>query len=234
MSMPEPEVNEQEGTVVPANGEEAVEAVPKAMLSPQDALEKIRHGETLHDVRVEGLCFRGEFSLPVKMWNVVLIRPQFHGAVFQGEVVFNRCTLDRPSFHRKNEFTGNLVLSESTLVQAHLTGITGRLASEEHGDHAQAMHEYAYLKRAFGSLHRYDQEDWAYYRFKVNQRRCCHRSWWRPWTKLLQFLDWLLLDHGCGYCTNPFRAVRAALFIMLGFGLIYMAGIVAFSRKVIR
>jgi hypothetical protein len=117
-------------------------------------------------------------------------------------------------------------LGERILIRTEQ--LTGRLASEENGNHAQAMHEYAYLKRAFGSLHRYDQEDWAYYRFKVNQRRSGNRSWWRPWTRLLQFLDWLLLDHGCGYCTNPFRAVRAALFIILGFALIYMAGIEQF------
>ena len=47
----------------------------------------------------------------------------------------------------------------------------------------------------------------------------------RPWTKLSQFADWLLLDHGCGYCTNPFRAVRAALLIILVFAAIYAAGI---------
>src|SRR3712207_8038178 len=60
---------------------------------------------------------------------------------------------------------------------------------------SQAMHEYALLKRSSGTLHRFEQEDWAYYRFKVNQRRCCNRSWLRPWTKLAQLLDWLLLDH---------------------------------------
>jgi hypothetical protein len=360
MSIPESDVHELEATPSPADSEEVLEVLPRTVMSPQEVLERLRRGETVHNVRVERLRFHGEFPLPVKMWNVTLVRPQFDGAVFRSEVVFNRCTIDRPSFHRKTEFAGNLVLSESTLVKAHLTGLTvrgawycnrlcsegrllvsrsrfegkvsfweahfrgwvdfksceftgeadfrslhaeegfvltrsrfagdvlfrgaliakkfeatgsrfealldlskaklhdyvylegieqtpgqrfafanalgervlvrteqleGRLASEQKGDYAQAMHEYAFLKRAFGSLHRHDQEDWAYYRFKVNQRRCCNRSWLRPWTKLLQFLDWLLLDHGCGYCTNPFRAVRAAVLIMLGFGLIYAAGI---------
>jgi hypothetical protein len=103
--------------------------------------------------------------------------------------------------------------------------LEGRLASELTGDFGQAMHEYALLKRSFAALHRFDQEDWAYYRFKVSQRRCCGRSWLRPWTKLNQFLEWLLLDHGCGYCTNPYRAVRAGLVIMLLFGLLYAVGI---------
>ena len=33
------------------------------------------------------------------------------------------------------------------------------------------MQEYGLLKRVFEGLHRYEQEDWAFYRFKVNQRR---------------------------------------------------------------
>lgn len=363
MSMPEPIVTELEADAPATESEEVVEVRPKGVLSAAEALEKLRRGETLHDVRIDRLCFRGEFPLPIKLWNVVLVRPEFHGATFKGEVVFNRCTLDRPAFRGKIEFGHNLVLSESTLVQAHLTGITvrgawycnrlqsrgrllvsrsrfegkvsfwearfggwidfksceflqevdfrslhaeegfvltrsrfvaavlfrgatvskkleatgsrfetlldfskaklhdyvylegieqgenqrfaftnalgerilvrteqleGRLASEQAGDYAQAMSEYAFLKRSFGALHRHDQEDWAYYRFKVNQRRCCNRSWLRPWTKALQFLDWLLLDQGCGYCTNPYRAVRTAVAIILGFSLLYMIGIESF------
>ena len=82
----------------------------------------------------------------------------------------------------------------------------GRIASEEAGEHAQAMQEYGLLKRIFEGLHRYEHEDWAFYRFKVNQRRCKARSWRKPWSKLAHFADWLLLDLGCGYGTNPFRA----------------------------
>ncbi len=73
-------------------------------------------------------------------------------------------------------------------------------------------------------MHRYDQEDWAYYRFKVSQRRAAGRSWWRPWRRLFQFTEWLLLDQGCGYCTDPFRSVRTAAFIILAFAAVYVAG----------
>ena len=52
----------------------------------------------------------------------------------------------------------------------------GRLASEEKGDYESAMHEYAFLKRVYENLHRYEQEDWAFYRFKVNQRRSGRRA----------------------------------------------------------
>jgi hypothetical protein len=100
-----------------------------------------------------------------------------------------------------------------------------RLASELTGNHELAMREYALLKRCFAVLHRFDEEDWAYYRFKVNQRRSRPRSWSRPWTKVGQFFDWLLLDHGCGYGTNPYRAVRAAFLIIVLFGLIYAADV---------
>ena len=102
--------------------------------------------------------------------------------------------------------------------------VAGRLGSEEAGDHGRAAEEYGLLKRVFEGLQRYDAEDWAFYRFKVNQRRRVHRSWKKPWSKLGQFFDWLLLDHGCGYGTRPLRAVRASLAIMLAFGVIYTAG----------
>src|SRR5262249_17348587 len=100
-------------------------------------------------------------------------------------------------------------------IRVRTAQLVGRLRSEEQRDYDGAMHEYAFRKRAFESLHRFDQEDWAYYRFKVNQRRCCGRSWLRPWTKFFQFLDWLVLDVGCGYCTDPFRAVRTAALLIL-------------------
>ena len=105
------------------------------------------------------------------------------------------------------------------------TQLEGRIACEQKECYADAMQEYGVLKRSFQSLHRFDHEDWAFYRFKVNQRRAAPRSWWQPWTKVRQLCDWLFLDLGCGYGTNPYRAVRAALVIILGFALVYFAGI---------
>ncbi len=114
-------------------------------------------------------------------------------------------------------------LAERILIRPEQ--LAGRLASEQAGNHALAMQEYGLLKRVFESLHRYEHEDWAFYRFKVNQRKSKPRSWRHPLTKLTEFADWLFLDHGCGYGTNPLRAVRAALAIILVFALIYAAGI---------
>jgi SAM-dependent methyltransferase len=99
--------------------------------------------------------------------------------------------------------------------------LAGRLASEEEGRHADAMHEYGILKKSYQNLHRYDHEDWAFYRFKVNQRRAKPCSWLRPFGKLGRFCDWLFLDVGCGYGTHPGRAVRMALLIIVGFAVLY-------------
>lgn len=103
--------------------------------------------------------------------------------------------------------------------------LENRLASERQRDYVAAMREYGLLKSVFQSLHRFDEEDWALYHFKVNQRRARPRSWFRPWTKLAQFCEFLFLDLGCGYGTNPGRAVVTALLIMIAFAGIYAAGI---------
>jgi uncharacterized protein YjbI with pentapeptide repeats len=343
--------------------EAEVERVPRKPMAAAEALEKLRRGQTVQNVRIERLCFRGDFPQPVRLRNCTLVRPRFDGATFAAEVNLAGCTLERPICAGKNVFAGDLLLKGSTLAGVRLTGVTvqgafacddihtrgrfdvfgshfvgpvrfwsarfdgwanfkgcdfageadfrnvhaehgfvlrnctfhgpalfrgtsvtlkfeltgsrfeglldlskaklhdyvyleeivqgpnqqfafantvgehvlvqprqlvGRLASEEKGNHAQAMHEYAFLKRSYEALHRYEDEDWAFYRFKVNQRRSVPRSWARPWTRLLQACDWLLLDQGCGYCANPWRAVRTALIVMLGFGLLYMAGIEQF------
>lgn len=102
--------------------------------------------------------------------------------------------------------------------------IEGRLASENNGDHELAMREYGLLKAIFQTLHRFDEEDWAYYRFKVNQRKSKPRSWLKPWTKLAQICDLVFLDWGCGYGTNPGRAVASALLAMLFFAVLYAIG----------
>jgi len=99
--------------------------------------------------------------------------------------------------------------------------VEGRLASEVAGDHKVAMNEYGLLKKCYQEQHRFDQEDWAFYRFKVNQRRSKPVSLWRPWTAWRTFADWLFLDIGCGYGTNPARAIRTAVLIILGFAVLY-------------
>lgn len=101
--------------------------------------------------------------------------------------------------------------------------VEGRLASEQTGRHDDAMQEYGLLKRSYQSLHRFDAEDWAFYRFKVNQRLSKPTTWRRPWTVWRTLADWLFLDIGSGYGTKPGRAVRMAFLIIMGFATLYAA-----------
>ena len=103
--------------------------------------------------------------------------------------------------------------------------LEGRIKSEEEKDYAAAMQEFGLLKRNFETLNRYEDDDWAFYRFKVNQRRTRSASLLNPCRALMRLADWVFLDLGCGYGTNPFRAVRSALVMVVLFALIYMAGI---------
>ena len=106
-------------------------------------------------------------------------------------------------------------------VRVNPAQVEGRLLSEREGRHADAVQEYGLLKKSYGQLHRFDAEDWAFYRFKVAQRRATGTTWRRPWTKWRWLAEWLFLDVGCGYGTNPLRAVRMAAVIVFGFALIY-------------
>ena len=99
--------------------------------------------------------------------------------------------------------------------------VEGRLASEAAGRHEDAMQEYGLLKTCYSNLHRFDHEDWAFYRFKVAQRRATKVTWKRPWTVWRTPAEWLFLDVGCGYGTDPVRAVRMAAVIVFGFALLY-------------
>ena len=108
--------------------------------------------------------------------------------------------------------------------------LKGRLNSEETGEFLIAAEEYGLLKQNFQNLNRYDEEDLAFYRFKVNKRRSRKTSWLRPWTKLTTFLECLFLDLGCGYGAKPFRAVSSALLLMTVFAAIYALEIDRFDE----
>lgn len=111
--------------------------------------------------------------------------------------------------------------------------VEGRLASELAGQHEEAMQEYGLLKRSYQSLHRFDAEDWAFYRFKVNHRLSKPTTWRRPWTVWRKLGDWLFLDVGSGYGTKPGRAIRMAAIIILSFATLYAAYAEMFHVEVI-
>jgi len=337
---------------------------PQAEMSPAEALQRIREGQAISNVRIAGLVFRGEFPMAIKMENVTLVRPRFAGATFGDVVGFYRCTLLRPhvgqktvfekvlhlggstirkgiiknctirgplrcdgcrfvsrfrveksrleggvrfwdarfegwaefhdchfggqadfrSFHadegvqfERCRFTGDFLLRGSTVTKkldfgtSHFENLVdlskaklhdfvymerieqgekqqfavansiadriligaeqlnGRLASEASKEHGVAMQEFGLLKRNFETLNRHEDEDWAFYRFKINQRRARPQSWLRPWTKLVHLCDLVFLDWGCGYGTDPFRAVRTAAVMIVLFAVIYMSGIQYFD-----
>ncbi len=180
-------------------------------------------GFTLEACRFEGdALFRG--ATCCKKWDAGASR--FHGLLDLSKAKFHDFAyLEAIEAGPDHQLAFHNVVAERILIRTDQ--IHNRLASELAGHHERAMYEYGLLKRVYEGLHRYDQEDWAFYRFKVNQRRSRPRSWRRPWTKLAQAVDWLFLDIGCGYGTNPFRAVLASAVIMLAFAVVYMLDVSA-------
>src|SRR5437879_1207774 len=104
MAEPELEQTEQSMSEGAISG---AERKPRVVLAPEEALERVRRGQTLQDVQVEKLCFKGEFPLPFKLKNCVLVRPRFEGATFHGDVAFLGCTLERPQCSRENVFAAS-------------------------------------------------------------------------------------------------------------------------------
>jgi len=180
-------------------------------------------GFKLIDCRFEGdALFRGATSC--KKWDAGSSR--FDGLLDLSKVKFHDFVyLEAIEAGPKLRLAFHNALAERILIRSDQ--VEGRLASELAGEHGRAMHEYGLLKRVFEGLHRYEQEDWAFYRFKVNQRKSRPRSWRRPWTQLARAFDYLFLDLGCGYGTNPARAVVMSGLLILSFGLIYMADVKA-------
>lgn len=113
-------------------------------------------------------------------------------------------------------------VSERILVRPDQ--VEGRIHSEENKDHSKAMREYAVLKRSFEFENQYSYEDWAFYRFKVNERLARSQQSSTLTAKAFNLCDWFLLDWGCGYGTHPMRAIRTALVMILFFALLYTIG----------
>lgn len=170
--------------------------------------------------------FEGEFLL---RGSTVTKKLEFAGCKLDGLTDFSKAKLHdvvyldgiepgpEMSFAFENAFFSRLLIEPAKLE--------GRLASENHGHHRAAMMEYGLLKQNYQNLSRYEDEDWAFYRFKVNQRKARPLSWLRPWALFLRLADYWLLDVGCGYGAKPFRAVCTGALIMCFCALFYAAGI---------
>jgi hypothetical protein len=179
----------------------------------------------------EGMIFRechfaGEFLL---RGSTVTKKLEFSGCRMEGLTDFSKAKLhDVVYLDGIEPGPGQSFAFENALFTRLLVEpdkLKGRLASENHGHHRAAMMEYGLLKQNYQHLNRYEDEDWAFYRFKVNQRKARPTSWWKPWTKVARFLDYWLLDAGCGYGAKPFRAVTTAFVLMALFAGIYAGGI---------
>ena len=68
---------------------------PMRTLSAAEALEKLRRGETIQNVRIDRLVLKGEFPRPVRLIHVVLVRPTLERARFLDEVELGSCTIER-------------------------------------------------------------------------------------------------------------------------------------------
>ena len=357
MSTPEP--SDMLAVHEPETTHYAEDQQPHHVMTAEDALACLQAGKPLVKVRVSGLKFIGEFSLPIQLRDVVLEKPVFKKTVFRETVELVGCTVLRARFEREPVFEKDFIVRTSTIRRAIFGGITvrgtarfdrsefiggvtfthctfegqarfweakfdhwanfthcrfqgpvdlrstgfdqgacfehclvqsdflmrgavvqkkldfstshfdglvdlskaklhdfvyletisqgpqqtfafanavvdrllikptqlhGRLATERSQDYELAMREYGLLKAIYQTLHRFDEEDWAYYQFKVCQRKSRPRSWKKPWTKLFQVCDLAFLDWGCGYGTNPSRAVMSALLMMLAFAGLYAIG----------
>src|SRR5687768_4980120 len=88
---------------------------PKNVMPASEALERLRSGVALDNVRVEKLHLRGEFEHPLHLKRVHLVQPKFDGAIFKADVTMSHCTIDRPGFNRPVEFQRNW-----NLVYCHL------------------------------------------------------------------------------------------------------------------
>lgn len=170
--------------------------------------------------------------------------------VFQNDVLFRGAMVAKRFDLGKSEFHALLDLSKAKLhdfayleeikpgknfgicvlnglfdrMQIRPEQIDGCLVSENEKRHRDAMFEFGLLKRNFESQHRYADEDWAFYRFKINQRRTRKLSIFHLRSSLFRFLDFLFLDLACGYGAKPFRAVKSAFVIILAFALLYAGG----------
>jgi hypothetical protein len=127
MPLPESDLNKIEATLPLVEAEETADGTEvKTVMSPQEALEKLRAGQALENVRVVRLTFKGEFPLPVRLKHVVLVQPHFDGAVFRGEVALHGCTVERANVGRPTEFHQDLSLAGSTLIRVQLNRVTVR------------------------------------------------------------------------------------------------------------
>lgn len=181
---------------------------------------------------------RSQFLGPVKFSDVRFLRgAEFKGGYFAKDVFFSRAhfagVLNFSGVQGEaNFFFQQLRLDPSTsyiLSHIHISRIfiqrnylEGHIHAQREGDYLQAKVDYGLLKNNFRQINAYADEDWAYYMEKRMGRMAIEMSWRRPHLALVRFLDWLVLDLGCGYGTKPLNILGASLAIIAFFAGVYM------------
>ncbi|MGE0433375.1 MAG: hypothetical protein AB7K09_11015 [Planctomycetota bacterium] len=105
--------------------------------------------------------------------------------------------------------------ANALLIKASQIG--DRLQPLRDGDHSKAAEEYGVLKNNYQRLNWLDDEDWAYYHFKREQRIGRHGQK----GGISRFFEYVIFDLACAYGTNPMRVLQTAAVIITFFALIY-------------
>lgn len=162
----------------------------------------------------------------------------FRGSVFELRTDFNECTFENEVDFSKAKLRDFLYLQDVKWVDSPTAGfrfhnmlvermivsreaLTQHLLSEKEQNFSEAADVYAIVRSNFERINRYDDEDWAYLKQKQHQRRALYKNSKNPWKKLREFTEWVVLDLGCGYGTDPFRAIRSAFVVISLFAVCY-------------
>lgn len=186
-----------------------------------------KHIEVTKDLELKGATANAELLLNS---SVIQLSLNLVGATLNGKTDFAGSTVGRNlsltgvtvgpamSFRFINSNAGTIVF-EREIVEGHVW-------PEQEGDFAAAAREYGFLRTAFEHINRFDDEDWAYYQFKRNERRGRPFSY-NPLDLAQRVGNYLFLDLGCGYGTKPLRTLAVSALIVLTFAAFYLFGVPA-------
>jgi uncharacterized protein YjbI with pentapeptide repeats len=99
--------------------------------------------------------------------------------------------------------------------------VEGHVHPEQEKKYWFATDEYGFLRVMFQKIHRYEDEDWAYFQYKRMERKSKPLGW-NPLRWLIRGCNYLFLDLGCGYGTRPFRTLLACALMVIFFAFLYL------------
>lgn len=175
--------------------------------------------------RFRNVQWNGDFA-----WNrsQVKLGMDLSGATLQGVCDFRDMTVGRTiSLNRVHlgpaqgfRFMGLVAAA----VDMKREQMQGHVYPEGKAMFRAAADEYGFLRLMFQRIHRYEDEDWAYYQFKKMERKAKPLGW-NPVNWVIRVCNYLFLDLGCGYGTKPFRTLVACGLMVLVFAMLYFFGI---------